>query len=67
MIETIGDIVVDADVTRPTCTGAEGYKHDLLIDALEYGPRKQREACPPLGMERLAPREARAGAPWCRG
>ncbi|WP_030985116.1 hypothetical protein [Streptomyces sp. NRRL WC-3744] len=66
MIEAIGDIVVGADVTRPTCTGAEGNKHDLLIDALVYGPRKQREACPPLDMERLAPRKARAAAPRCR-
>ncbi|MEU6602704.1 hypothetical protein [Streptomyces flaveolus] len=65
MIETVGDIVVDADVTRPTCTGAEGNKHDLLIDALEYGLRRQRQVCPPL-VERLAPREARAAAPRCR-
>ncbi|MFI6493725.1 TetR/AcrR family transcriptional regulator [Streptomyces sp. NPDC050564] len=55
---TIGDIVADAGVTRPTLYRRWANKYDLVIDALEYGLRKQREAYPPLDMEQLAPREA---------
>lgn len=55
---TIGDIVADAGVTRPTLYRRWANKYDLVIDALQYGLRKQREAYPPLDMERMAPREA---------
>ncbi|MGV9347406.1 TetR/AcrR family transcriptional regulator [Streptomyces spiralis] len=55
---TIGDIVADAGVTRPTLYRRWANKYDLVIDALQYGLRKQREAYPPLDMEQLAPREA---------
>ncbi|GGT03680.1 TetR/AcrR family transcriptional regulator [Streptomyces chromofuscus] len=55
---TIGDIVADAGVTRPTLYRRWANKYDLVIDALEYGLRKQREAYPPLELEQLAPREA---------
>ncbi|MGW2938743.1 TetR/AcrR family transcriptional regulator [Streptomyces sp. NPDC001156] len=55
---TIGDIVADAGVTRPTLYRRWANKYDLVIDALEYGLRKQREAYPPLDMEQLAPCEA---------
>ncbi|MQY40207.1 hypothetical protein SRB17_82380 [Streptomyces sp. RB17] len=55
---TIGDIVADAGVTRPTLYRRWPNKYELVVDALEYGLRKQREAYPPLDMERLAPREA---------
>ncbi|MEW2289479.1 TetR/AcrR family transcriptional regulator [Streptomyces sp. NPDC047841] len=55
---TIGDIVADAGVTRPTLYRRWANKYDLVIDALEYGLRKQREAYPPLDMEQLPPRDA---------
>ncbi|MER6980304.1 TetR/AcrR family transcriptional regulator [Streptomyces carpinensis] len=55
---TIGDIVADAGVTRPTLYRRWANKYDLVIDALRYGLRKQREAYPPLDMDGLASREA---------
>ncbi|MFE7171315.1 TetR/AcrR family transcriptional regulator [Streptomyces sp. NPDC057616] len=55
---TIGDIVADAGVTRPTLYRRWANKYELVIDALEYGLRKQREAYPPLDMDQLGPREA---------
>ncbi|MFH9085648.1 TetR/AcrR family transcriptional regulator [Streptomyces sp. NPDC017673] len=55
---TIGDIVADAGVTRPTLYRRWANKYDLVIDALHYGLRKQREAYPPLDLDQLAPREA---------
>ncbi|MEW2511267.1 TetR/AcrR family transcriptional regulator [Streptomyces sp. NPDC046870] len=55
---TIGDIVADAGVTRPTLYRRWANKYDLVVDALRYGLRKQREAYPPLDLDRLAPREA---------
>lgn len=38
---TIGDIVVDANVTRPTLYRRWKNKLDLVVDALDYGFRKQ--------------------------
>jgi AcrR family transcriptional regulator len=38
---TIGDIVADANVTRPTLYRRWKNKLDLVIDALDYGFRKQ--------------------------
>ncbi|GGI97680.1 TetR/AcrR family transcriptional regulator [Streptomyces brasiliensis] len=55
---TIGDIVADAGVTRPTLYRRWANKYELVIDALQDGLRKQREAYPPLDMDGLAPREA---------
>jgi AcrR family transcriptional regulator len=61
---TIGDIVADAGVTRPTLYRRWANKYDLVIDALQYGLRMQREAYPPLDMERMAPRDALVEAVW---
>jgi AcrR family transcriptional regulator len=55
---TIGDIVADAGVTRPTLYRRWANKYDLVIDALEYGLRKQRDAYPSLDLDQLPPREA---------
>ncbi|MET8981485.1 TetR/AcrR family transcriptional regulator [Streptomyces sp. NPDC004539] len=55
---TIGDIVTDAGVTRPTLYRRWANKYDLVIDALRYGLARQREAYPPLNLEQLAPRDA---------
>jgi AcrR family transcriptional regulator len=38
---TIGDIVADAKVTRPTLYRRWKNKFDLVVDALDYGFRKQ--------------------------
>ncbi|MGH3165339.1 MAG: TetR/AcrR family transcriptional regulator [Trebonia sp.] len=38
---TIGDIVADANVTRPTLYRRWKNKFDLVVDALDYGFRKQ--------------------------
>src|SRR5260370_41999435 len=38
---TIGDIVADAGVTRPTLYRRWENKFDLVVDALDYGFRKQ--------------------------
>jgi AcrR family transcriptional regulator len=40
---TIGDIVADAKVTRPTLYRRWNSKFDLVVDALDYGLRKQVE------------------------
>lgn len=40
---TIGDIAADASVTRPTLYRRWNNKFDLVVDALDYGFRKQRE------------------------
>ncbi|GGV10970.1 TetR/AcrR family transcriptional regulator [Streptomyces spectabilis] len=55
---TIGDVVADAGVTRPTLYRRWANKYELVVDALHYGLRKQREAYPPLDMERMTPLEA---------
>ncbi len=55
---TIGDIVADAGVTRPTLYRRWANKYDLVIDAIRYGLRMQREAYPPLDLEQLEPRDA---------
>src|SRR5215475_13259367 len=38
---TIGDIVADANVTRPTLYRRWKNKFDLVVEALDYGFRKQ--------------------------
>ncbi|MEI5098318.1 TetR/AcrR family transcriptional regulator [Streptomyces sp. PmtG] len=55
---TIGDVVADAGVTRPTLYRRWPNKHDLVVDALHYGLRKQREAYPPLDVDSMTPLEA---------
>lgn len=55
---TIGDIVADAGVTRPTLYRRWPNKYELVVEALQYGLRKQREAYPPLNLDDLTPREA---------
>lgn len=59
---TIGDIAADAGVTRPTLYRRWANKYDLVIDAIHYGLRTQRETYPPQDMRQLAPRAAFAEA-----
>jgi AcrR family transcriptional regulator len=54
---TIGDIATDAKVSRPTLYRRWSTKLDLVVDALDYGFRKQHDlAAADLGG--LEPREA---------
>ncbi|MDX3072795.1 TetR/AcrR family transcriptional regulator [Streptomyces sp. MI02-7b] len=55
---TIGDVVADAGVTRPTLYRRWSNKYELAVDALAYGLQRQREAYPPLDVDGLAPVEA---------
>ncbi|RAY10779.1 TetR/AcrR family transcriptional regulator [Actinomadura craniellae] len=55
---TIGDIATDAGVTRPTLYRRWSNKYDLVIDALKYGLRMQRESYPAMDWDRLEPVEA---------
>ena len=54
---TIGDIVADAKVTRPTLYRRWKNKFDLVVDALDYGFRKQRDMYA-LDLSQLEPRDA---------
>jgi len=54
---TIGDIAADAHVSRPTLYRRWRTKFELVVDALDYGFRKQRESYPP-DLTGLAPRDA---------
>jgi AcrR family transcriptional regulator len=54
---TIGDIVADANVTRPTLYRRWKTKLDLVVDALDYGFRRQRDLFT-LGPGRLDGRAA---------
>ncbi|WP_327581928.1 TetR/AcrR family transcriptional regulator [Nonomuraea sp. NBC_00507] len=54
---TIGDIVADAKVTRPTLYRRWKNKFDLVMDALDYGFRKQRETYT-VDLSELDPRDA---------
>ncbi|SIR50993.1 TetR/AcrR family transcriptional regulator [Micromonospora avicenniae] len=54
---TIGDIVADAKVTRPTLYRRWKNKFDLVVDALDYGFRKQRDMHT-VDLTELAPRDA---------
>src|SRR5438445_9519731 len=54
---TIGDIVADAGVTRPTLYRRWRTKFDLVVDALDYGFRRQRDMYT-VDISQLAPREA---------
>ncbi|WIB26846.1 TetR/AcrR family transcriptional regulator [Curtobacterium sp. MCSS17_015] len=55
---TIRDIVEHAGVTRPTLYRRWPNKYELVVEALQYGLRKQREAYPPLNLDDFTPREA---------
>lgn len=55
---TIGDIAADAGVTRPTVYRRWPTKHDLVIDALDYGFRAEQAANPPLDLDTMVPRDA---------
>ncbi|HEX4220773.1 MAG TPA: TetR/AcrR family transcriptional regulator [Pseudonocardiaceae bacterium] len=54
---TIGDIAADAKVSRPTLYRRWETKFDLVVDALDYGFRKQRGMYT-LDLGNLPPREA---------
>jgi AcrR family transcriptional regulator len=54
---TIGDIAADAKVSRPTLYRRWSTKFDLVVDALDYGFRKQRDMYA-LDLSRMEPREA---------
>ncbi|MDQ0381204.1 TetR/AcrR family transcriptional regulator [Amycolatopsis thermophila] len=53
----IGDIAADAKVSRPTVYRRWENKFDLVVDALDYGFRKQRDMYT-LDLSELEPREA---------
>jgi AcrR family transcriptional regulator len=54
---TIGDIAADAKVSRPTLYRRWSTKFDLVVDALDYGFRMQRDMYT-LDLNRMEPREA---------
>lgn len=54
---TIGDIAADAQVTRPTLYRRWKNKFDLVVDALDYGFRKQDDMYT-VDLSRLEPRNA---------
>ncbi|MFT7866544.1 MULTISPECIES: TetR/AcrR family transcriptional regulator [Amycolatopsis] len=54
---TIGDIAADAHVSRPTLYRRWRTKFELVVDALDYGFRKQRDSYT-VDLTGLAPREA---------
>jgi AcrR family transcriptional regulator len=55
---TIGDIAVDAGVSRPTIYRRWGSKLALTIDALDWGFRAQRDSYPARALAELGAREA---------
>lgn len=54
---TIGDIAADAKVSRPTLYRRWSTKFELVVDALDYGFRGQRDLYT-LDLSELEPREA---------
>ncbi|MEV7039662.1 TetR/AcrR family transcriptional regulator [Amycolatopsis sp. NPDC051061] len=54
---TIGDIASDAKVSRPTLYRRWSTKFELVVDALDYGFRKQRDLYT-VDLTSMAPREA---------
>lgn len=54
---TIGDIAADANVSRPTLYRRWSTKFDLVVDALDYGFRKQRDMYT-LDLSEMQPRRA---------
>jgi AcrR family transcriptional regulator len=55
---TLGDIAADAGVTRPTLYRRWPGKFELVVDALDFGFRAQRESYPKLELAKLRPFEA---------
>jgi AcrR family transcriptional regulator len=54
---TIGDIATDAKVSRPTLYRRWSTKFELVVDALDYGFRRQRDMYT-VDLSGLEPREA---------
>jgi AcrR family transcriptional regulator len=54
---TIGDIAADAKVSRPTLYRRWSTKFELVVDALDYGFRRQRESYT-VDLSSREPREA---------
>jgi AcrR family transcriptional regulator len=54
---TLGDIAADAKVSRPTLYRRWSSKFELVVDALDYGFRKQRDMYT-LDVSQTGPREA---------
>jgi AcrR family transcriptional regulator len=54
---TIGDIAADAGVTRPTVYRRWASKYELVVDALDFNFREQRELNPVGPLEKLPPVE----------
>jgi AcrR family transcriptional regulator len=54
---TIGDIAADANVSRPTLYRRWSTKFELVVDALDYGFRKEH-GMHTLDLSRMEPREA---------
>lgn len=50
---TLGDIAADAGVTRPTLYRRWPGKFELVVEALDYGFRAQRDTYPALNLEEL--------------
>ena len=55
---TLGDVATDAGVTRPTLYRRWPGKFELVVDALDYGFRAQRDTYPNLNLDELPPLEA---------
>lgn len=55
---TMGDIAKDAGVTRPTLYRRWPGKLELVVDALDYGFRAQRDTYPVEPLAQLSPIEA---------
>src|SRR4051812_13150248 len=54
---TLGDIAADAGVSRPTVYRRWNNKFELVVDALDYGFRKQRDLYV-VDLSHVRPREA---------
>jgi AcrR family transcriptional regulator len=54
----LGDIAADAGVTRPTLYRRWPGKFELVVEALDYGFRAQRDSYPTLDLRDLPPLEA---------
>jgi AcrR family transcriptional regulator len=55
---TLGDVAADAGVSRPTLYRRWPGKFELVVDALDWGFRAQRDSYPDLDLAELAPYEA---------
>jgi AcrR family transcriptional regulator len=55
---SLGDIAADAGVTRPTIYRRWPGKFELVVEALDWGFRAQRDSYPTATVRHLGPREA---------